>query len=201
MSVEIVSVLVLAIVSAKVLYDQISGRITTQKLLLCIIILLFLAPAITYILPGSTFIQTEKLLVFTYSLENILAYSLLIILFWSLSTHSNTSFLSLVVTIIVSFILIWATWDPKWRPLQSVIRAFFVLFTMTIGIFALIRRQKNGLWMVAALLFLAFSLNPQVLTISLGQFEIHNFMKAAAIFSMGRALAAGRRPLFESRIK
>lgn len=55
--------------------------------------------------------------------------------------------------------------------------------------------------MVLALMSLAFALKPQLLSPQLGQFETHNFLKAIAIYFVGRAISEGNRPLFKRSIK
>lgn len=196
MSSEIISVLVLATISFLVVSSQLSKGLSSSRVLILFITLLFLLPAILYLLPEGNNSRLEGLLIFSYSLENTLAYAFIIILFWGLTMFLDVGPGTILITAVISAILLWATWAPEWRPLQSVIRSFFVLFAMMVAIFSLIRKQKNGIWMVLSLMSLAFALKPLQLTPFLGVFESHNYLKAIAMFCAGRAISSGNDLLF-----
>lgn len=196
MSSEIISVLVLAAISLLVVANQFSKGHGSYRLLIILITSLFLIPAILYLFLGNGGAQLQNLLQFSYSLENTLAYAFIILLFWGLTMLLDVGNGAILITAGLSALLLWATWDPKWRPLQSVIRSFFVLFAMMIAIFGLIRKQKNGIWMVISLMSLAFALKPMQLTPFLGVFESHNYLKALAMFCTGKAIASGNALIF-----
>ena len=199
MSPQIFSVLVLAASSFFVVSDQFSKGFGFNRLLFLIISLLFLLSSVLYLLPEKAGGHLHDLLTFSYSLENTVGYILIILLFWSMTMLSDVMPGAIVVTVMVSAVLVWATWDPRWRPLQSVIRSFCVLFAMMIATFGLIRRQKNGIWMVLSLMSLAFALKPQLLARIAEPFVTHNYLKAIAVFFAGKALSAGDTPLFGGR--
>lgn len=196
MPLQIISVLVLVATSLFVISRQFSGGSGYNRIFFLLIALLFLFPSVIYLLPGADPGSPGTLLAFSYSLENTVAYTLLIVLFWGLTMLSDAGPGSLLLSVALSAVLLWSTWDPKWRPLQSVLRSFCVLFAMMIATFALIRRQKNGIWMVLSLLSLAFALKPQLLAPAIGPFESHNYLKAISVFCVGRAFSAGSAPLF-----
>jgi len=196
MSSEIFSVLVLAAISLFVVSNQFSKGHSSYRVLILIITTLFLLPAVLYLIPENGNTGFDKLLLFSFSLENTLAYALLILLFWGLTMLLDIGPWAILITAAISGLLLWATWDPKWRPLQMVIRSFFVLFAMFIAIYGLIRKQKNGLWMVISLISLAFALKPTQLIPFMGAFESHNYLKAIAMFCAGKAISSGNRLIF-----
>ncbi len=193
---QIISVLILAATSVFVIFNQLPRDRNRNRMILSLISLLFLLPSVLYLLPEKNGDMIGRLLVFSYSLENTAAYVLLIVLCWSLTMLSDAGLYAIVGAFILSALLMWATHDPQWRPLQSVIRSFCVLVAMVIAIFALVRRQKNGVWMVVALMSLAFALKPQLLEPFLGPFESHNYLKAIALFCAARAGGIGNAQLF-----
>lgn len=193
---QIISVLVLATASAFVIFDQISRGKNFNRVILLLISLLLLIPSALYLLPENKGGLVSRLLVFSYSLENTAAYVLLIVLCWSLTMLSDAGLPTVIAAVILAALLMWATHDPQWRPLQSVVRSFSVLVAMVIATFALVRRQKNGVWMVVALMSLAFALKPQLMEPLLGSFESHNYLKAIALFCISRAVGSGSAQLF-----
>ncbi len=193
---QIVSVLVLAATSVFIIFNQLPLDRNRNRIIIILFSLLFLLPSALYLLPENNGDMISRLLVFSYSLENTVAYVMLIVLCWSLTTLSDAGLSAIVAAVILSALLIWATHDPQWRPLQSVIRSFCVLVAMVTATFALVRRQKNGVWMVIALMSLAFALKPQLMEPLLGSFESHNYLKAIALFCIARAVSSGRARLF-----
>jgi hypothetical protein len=111
----------------------------------------------------------------------------------------DIGYIAILGAVIISSILIWVTWDPKWRPLQPVIRSFCILFAMMTATFALIRGQKNGIWMILSLMSLAFALKPLLLAPLFTSFESHNYLKATAIFFIGLGISSDDAPLFSKK--
>lgn len=194
---QITSVFILAAVSAFVIFDQIPRDKNHNRIIVFLISLLFLLPSALYLLPEQKGDLVSRLLVFSYSLENTVAYVLLVVLCWSLTMLSDAWLPALVAAVVLAAVLMWVTHDPQWRPLQSVVRSFCVLVAMVIATFALVRRQKNGIWMVIALMSLAFALKPQLMEPLLGRFESHNYLKAIALFCIARAVSSGHTRLFK----
>ena len=194
---QIISVFILAVISAILTFNQPNKDKNRNQILVIFIALLFFLPSALYLLPENNGNMVSRLLIFSYSLENTVAYMLLVILCWSLTMLSDAEFYAIATAVTVSALLMWATHDPQWRPLQSVVRSFCVLIAMIIATFALVRRQKNGVWMVMALMSLAFALKPQPLEPLLGSFESHNYLKAIALFCITRAIGSGSTQLFK----
>lgn len=194
---QIISVLILAATSVFVIFNQLPLDRNRNRIIIFLISLLFLLPSAFYLLPENNGDMISRLLVFSYSLENTVAYMLLIVLCWSLTMLSDAGLAAIVAAVILSVLLMWATHEPQWRPLQSVVRSFCVLVAMVIATFALVRRQKNGIWMVMALMSLAFALKPQLMEPLLGSFESHNYLKAIALFCIARAVGSGGAQLFK----
>ncbi|ODS78088.1 MAG: hypothetical protein ABS46_17455 [Cytophagaceae bacterium SCN 52-12] len=193
---QIISVLILAATSVFVIFNQLPPGKSRNRIIIFLFSLLFLLPSVLYLLPEKNGGVISRLLVFSYSLENTVAYVLLIVLCWSLTMLSDAGLSAILAAIVLSALLMWATHDPQWRPLQSVVRSFCVLVSMVIATFALVRRQKNGVWMVVALMSLAFALKPQLTEPLLGSFESHNYLKAIALFCIARAVSSGGAQLF-----
>lgn len=192
---QIISVFILAAASAFVIFDQIPRDKNRNRIIVFLISLLFLLPSALYLLPEQKGDLVSRLLVFSYSLENTVAYVLLIVLCWSLTMLSDAGLPTLTAAAVLAAVLMWATHDAQWRPLQSVFRSFCVLVAMVIATFAMVRRQKNGVWMVIALMSLAFALKPQLMEPLIGRFESHNYLKAIALFCIARAVSSGRAQL------
>src|SRR5690606_29066120 len=191
MSSEIISVLVLAAISLLVVANQFSKGHGSYRLLIILITSLFLIPAILYLFLGNGGAQFQNLLQFSYSLENTLAYAFIILLFWGLTMLLDVGNGAILITAGLSALLLWATWAPKWRPLQSEVRSFFVLFAMMFAIIGLIREQENVMWMDISLLSPAFALNPMQLTPFLVVFENHHYLNALSMFCTRKAIASG----------
>ncbi len=194
---QIISVFILAAASAFVIFDQIPLSKNRNRIILFLISLLFLLPSVLYLLPEQKGDLVSRMLVFSYSLENTLAYVLLIVLCWSLTMLSDVGLPAIIAAVVLAAVLMWATHDPQWRPFQSIVRSFCVLVAMVIATFALVRRQKNGVWMVVALMLLAFALKPQLIEPLLGRFESHNYLKTIALFCIARAVRSGHARLFK----
>lgn len=199
MTLHLVSVIVLAAAFLYFSYHLLSTRLNGQSVLFLFIGLMFLLPPLIYLFPENQSDTVGHFRLFAYSLENTVVYVFIVVLFWGLTMLSEIGPVTIAVSFLFSMCLIWATWDPKWQPFQSIIRSFCILIAMMIATFALIKRQKNGLWMVLALMALAFALKPQVLSSAFGPFDSQNYLKALSLFFMATAISSRNLPLFGNR--
>lgn len=103
---------------------------------------------------------------------------------------SNTNFKPIVSLSIIGVVmtLFVAVINFQSGIMSIIFLPFCIIFVLMIACWGLLRRQRSGLWLVFAMMFLALSLKKTSIQVEMGQVEINHYLTSLSILFLGYAI-------------
>jgi len=106
---------------------------------------------------------------------------------WTLVRRVSIGLIAFVVSLIIGLFLFFILLLPQLAPFAQVVSALGILLVMLLGVYGLLQRNIQSVWIIAAVMILALATKTPSLPQSIDPIDFYHYAVACALLCFGKA--------------